>query len=159
MQATSRLLISLGYRKTLFNHLARQRDTNLYFTFPERGEDCLALGTIADGVFGDYHYRHPEYKGYCQSVTQDFPGLEAGLRRNALENRLHPLEVALLSARISPDLFADVLGREHSEALFRRWQESALVESVDPANPRSTLRLTGNGSWFISHMMAELAAS
>jgi len=158
MQAASRLLISLGYRKTLFNHLARARDTNLYFTFPERGEDCLALGTIADGVFGDYHYRHPEYKAYCQSVTPAFPGLEAGLRRNALENRLHPLEVALLSARIPPGLFADVLGQERSEALFRRWRESALVESVNPADPCSNLRLTGNGSWFISHMMAELAA-
>lgn len=90
LQSVSRLLASLGYRKTLFNHFARQRDTNLYFTFPERGEDCLALGTIADGVFGDYHYRHLEYKQYCQSVNETFPGLQGGLRRNALENRLHP---------------------------------------------------------------------
>lgn len=155
LQAASRLLISLGYRKTLFNHFAREHDTNLYFTFPERGEDCLALGTIADGIFGDYHYRHPEYSPYCRSVSDAFPGLQGGLRRNELENWLHPLEISLLSARISPELFVDVLGKDRSGALFDRWRQAALVEE-DPLSGR--LRLTGNGSWFISHMMAELAA-
>jgi coproporphyrinogen III oxidase-like Fe-S oxidoreductase len=153
LQGVSHLLASLGYRKTLFNHFARERDTNLYFTFPERGEDCLALGTIADGVFGDYHYRHPEYKPYCQSVNETSPGLQGGLRRTALENHLHPLEIALLSASISPKLFADVLGRDRSEALLRRWQEAALVKE-DPLSDR--LCLTANGSWFVSKMMADL---
>ena len=153
LQGVSRSLASLGYRKTLFNHFARERDANLYFTFPERGEDCLALGTIADGVFGDYHYRHPEYKPYRQSVNDVFPGLQGGLRRNALENRLFPIEVALLSASISPELFADVLGRGSSEALLRRWREAALV-GEDPISGR--LCLTANGSWFTSKMMAEL---
>jgi len=143
----------MGYRKTLFNHFARERDTNLYFTFPERGEDCLALGAIADGVFGDYHYRHPEYKAYSQSVSDAFPGLQGGFRRSALENRLYPLEIALLSASISPELFAQVLGSGRSEPLLRRWQEAALV-GKDPLSGQ--LRLTGNGSWFVSQMMAEL---
>lgn len=152
-QAASRLLSFLGYRKTLFNHFARARDTNLYFTFPERGEDCLAVGTIADGVFGDYHYRHTEYKLYRSSVSKTFPGLQGGLRRNALENRLHPLEVAILSARIRPDLFVDVLGQEHADRLLEHWQEAALVEKeADGAR----FRLTANGSWFAGEMMAQL---
>ena len=154
LQGVSRLLASLGYRKTLFNHFARQRDTNLYFTFPGRGEDCLALGAIADGVFGDYHYRHPEYKPYRQSVSEAFPGLQGGLRRSALENCLFPLEIALLSASISPELFADVLGKDRSETLLRRWREAALVEEDSLS---SRLRLTANGSWFTSKMMAELS--
>jgi oxygen-independent coproporphyrinogen-3 oxidase len=151
-QAASRQLVSLGYNKTLFNHFARERDTDLYFTFPERGEDCLALGTIADGVFGDYHYRHPEYKPYCQSVTETFPGLQGGLRRNALENRLHPLEVAILSGNLPRDLFADVLGQSRSEELFRQWRDSALVKGTRDGY----LRLTGNGSWFAERMMEQL---
>ena len=155
LQGVSRLLSSLGYRKTLFNHFSRERDTNLYFTFPERGEDCLALGTIADGVFGDYHYRHPEYKPYCQSVDEAFPGLQGGLRRSALESRLFLLEITLLSASISPELFADVLGRDRSEALLRHWREAVLV-GEDPLSGR--LCLTANGSWFVSKMMAELSA-
>lgn len=153
MQAASHLLGSLEYRKTLFNHFARERDTNLYFTFPERGEDCLALGTIADGVFGDYHYRHPEYKAYCHQVNEVFPGLQGGLRRNALENYLFPLEVALLSACFSPVLLEDTLGEEHAGQLLRRWREAALIKDcVEPGH----LCLTGNGSWFISTMLAEL---
>jgi coproporphyrinogen III oxidase-like Fe-S oxidoreductase len=153
LQAASRLLASLGYRKTLFNHFAREKDANLYFTFPERGEDCLALGAIADGVFGDYHYRHPEYAAYCRGISEAFLALQGGLRRSDLENRLYPLEVALLSATISPELVADVLGRDHSESLLRCWRESALVE--DDIRP-GCLRLTSNGSWFTGLMMAQL---
>jgi hypothetical protein len=104
---------------------------------------------------GDYHYRHPEYEAYRQSVNEAYPGLPGGLRRNALENRLHPLEIALLSASIPPELFADVLGRDHSKPLFRRWRESALVEEDSRSG---CLRLTANGSWFTSQMMAELSA-
>ncbi len=155
LQAASRLLAALGYRKTLFNHFARQRDTNLYFTFPERGEDCLALGTIADGVFGDYHYRHPEYKAYCQSVNEAFSGLQGGLRRNALENRLHPLETAILSGSVPSELFAGTLGKERSEKLLRTWRETALIENETRCGP---LRLTANGSWFAGNMMAQLLA-
>ena len=147
-------LSSLGYRKTLFNHFARERDTNLYFTFPERGEDCPALGAIADGVFGDYHYRHPEYEPYCQSVDSSFPGLQGGLRRSVLENRLYPLETALLSASISLELLVDVLGRDRSGALLQHWREADLVEG-DPLSGH--LCLTANGPWFVSKMMAEVS--
>jgi len=155
LQAASRWLAFLGYRKTLFNHFAREKDTNLYFTFPERGEDCLALGTIADGVFGDYHYRHPEYKAYWQSLNEAFPGLQGGLRRNALENRLHPLEVAILSASLPSELFADSLGRGRAHEMFRPWQESALVEEDTRCG---RLCLTANGSWFAGNMLAQLSA-
>lgn len=154
LQAASRLLATLGYRKTLFNHFARAQDTNLYFTFPERGEDCLALGTIADGVFGDYHYRHPEYAPYCRLVNEDFPALQGGLQQTNLETRIQPLEVALLSGCISPSLFAQTLNPAQFEPLRRRWQESALVE--DTLSGR--LRLTTNGSWFVGEMMTQLFA-
>ena len=153
-QAASRCLASLGYQRTLFNHFARDRDTNLYFTFPERGEDCLALGTIADGVFGDYHYRHPEYKTYCREMDGALPGLQGGLRRNAIENLLHPLEVALLSGRLPVRLFSDRLGTARANKLFHLWQESAMVKREAGSG---VLGLTTNGSWFAGNMMEQLA--
>jgi oxygen-independent coproporphyrinogen-3 oxidase len=153
LQAASRLLASLGYKKTLFNHFAREKDTNLYFTFPERGEDCLALGTVADGVFGDYHYRHPEYAAYRRGASESFPTLQGGLRRNKLESQLRPLEIALMSGSIFPNLFADVLGNERANELLRCWREAALVEADIR---RGCLLLTANGSWFTGHMMAQL---
>jgi coproporphyrinogen III oxidase-like Fe-S oxidoreductase len=148
-QTASHELRALGYRKTLFNHFADDRDTNLYFTFPERGEDCLALGTIADGYFGDYHYRHPEYAVYRRSVSEGFPGLQGGLRRSEVEEYLQPLTIALLSGSVSPALFEDA----GSQSLLRDWQRSLLLAD-DPETGH--LRLTGNGSWFVGNMISDL---
>jgi coproporphyrinogen III oxidase-like Fe-S oxidoreductase len=148
-QAASHLLSALGYRKTLFNHFADDRDTNLYFTFPERGEDCLALGTIADGYFGDYHYRHPEYAIYRRSVSERSPGLQGGLRRSEVEQYLQPLTIALLAGSVAPALFADPV----SQALLHDWQRSLLLENEPETG---NLRLTGNGSWFVGNMISDL---
>jgi coproporphyrinogen III oxidase-like Fe-S oxidoreductase len=150
-QAASHLLNALGYGKTLFNHYADDRDTNLYFTFPARGEDCLALGTIADGTFSDYHYRHPEYASYSRQVGDHFPGLQGGLRRSKVENRLQPLTVALLAGRIPLSLFEDAAG----QALLHEWRGSRLL--VDHVQT-SHVHLTGNGSWFVGNMISELMA-
>jgi coproporphyrinogen III oxidase-like Fe-S oxidoreductase len=151
-QAASHLLYALGYKKTLFNHYADHRDTNLYFTFPARGEDCLALGTIADGSFGDYHYRHPEYAIYSQQVAENPPGLQGGLRRNKVENRLQPLTVALLAGSVPPSLCTDPT----SQRLAHEWQRSRLL-AEDPET--GELRLTGNGSWFVGNMISELLSA
>lgn len=149
-QVAGRFLMAQGYRKTLFNHFAGEHDTNLYFTFPERGEDLLALGTIADGVFGDYHYRHPEYAAYRRGVGPDAPGLEGGLRRTPRENRLRPLVTALMAGRVPPPLLKDLAG----DALRSAWLRSRLLAP----GPDGDLLLTGNGSWFAGNMISELAA-
>jgi coproporphyrinogen III oxidase-like Fe-S oxidoreductase len=151
-QAASHLLGALGYRKTLFNHYADDRDTNLYFTFPARGEDCLALGTIADGSFGDYHYRHPEYAAYNRSVGRTFPGLQGGLRRTEFENCLQPLTIALLAGCVPPSLFDDPLAQD----LLPPWRDLCLLTD-DPATGH--LRLTGNGSWFVGNMLSQLQSA
>jgi len=149
IQVASRTLLALGYKKTLFNHFAGAKDTNLYFTFPARGEDCLALGTIADGLFGDYHYRHPEYATYCHGVNAQSPGLEGGLRRNGLETRLQPLVAALMAGSVPPSLLAGPAG----QALLPRWRESRLLAD-DPLT--DNLCLTGSGSWFVGNMISQL---
>ena len=153
-QGASQRLVSLGYRKRFFNHFALKEDKDLYFTFPERGEDCLAMGTIADGVFNSYHYRHPVYGAYCKSVSQTFPGLMGGVRNNAREDSLASLETAILSGEISVAHLVQVFGRERSHELLQQWFESALVVT-DPEDA-GTLLLTTNGSWFAGEMMANL---
>jgi coproporphyrinogen III oxidase-like Fe-S oxidoreductase len=150
-QVVSRFLMSLGYEKTLFNHFAGAVDTNLYFTFPARGEDLLALGTIADGLFGDYHYRHSEYAAYCRGVDAHSPGLQGGLRRNDGENRLQPWVTALMAGRVPPSLFADPV----TQTLLSGWRESLLLAD-DPQS--GDLRLTGSGSWFVGNMISQLVA-
>ncbi|NDJ85437.1 MAG: radical SAM protein [Chloroflexi bacterium] len=148
IQAAARLLEALGYRKTLFNHFARRRDMNLYFSFPERNEDCLAVGTIADGVFGDYHYRHPSYAAYMRSATADYPGLQGGLRRNASENILQPLTTALLAARIPEAL----LYTSVPPPLRARWEHAQLLAHQPD---EQIFTLTSNGSWLLGNMISE----
>lgn len=152
IQAAEQLLRHSGYSKTLFNHYARSHDTNLYFTFPERGEDCLALGTIADGVFGSYHYRHPEYMPYLKQVSQAFPALQGGLRRSQVENQLFPLETAILSGAFQISQFIDVLGSADTSALIDEWIGSNLIYPDG-----DSFRLTASGSWFVGTMMKDVA--
>jgi coproporphyrinogen III oxidase-like Fe-S oxidoreductase len=107
-QAGATTLRQLGLRQNLFNHWADAADQNIYFTYPTRGEDCLAVGTIADGVLGDYHFRHPRYGAYMRATAEGWPGLQGGLRRTTEETMLMPLLTTILSGHISP-LRANVL--------------------------------------------------
>ncbi len=153
-QAGAWLLKMHGFGKNLFNHWADQRDANVYFTFPMRGDDLLAIGTIADGVFGEYHYRHPRYPDYMRAAHEGQPGLEGGLRRTPQENRIKPLMTAVLSSHIPADLLPAFQARISPDhvSLVERWFDSALVQ---PA-PDGGLELTTNGVWFAGNMINEL---
>jgi oxygen-independent coproporphyrinogen-3 oxidase len=140
-----------GYLKNVFNHWAGWRDANLYFTFPTRGEDCLAVGAIADGVFGDYHYRHPRYGPYLRAAVLGSPGLEGGLRRTARENAVRPLVTALLSGHIDETQVGEFV-MSKGESLIEKWQANALLEP----DPHGGLRLTASGAWFTGNLIAEI---
>ena len=146
------LLEASGYRKNTFNHWANERDDNRYFTFPIRDEDCLALGTIADGMFGDYHFRHPKFANYLRSAGPESPGLEGGLRRTAYESAIRPVTTAILSGRIPPELVDHLRRRTDDVAVVERWTELGLVAGRDDGG----LHLLTNGSWFAGNMLQEL---
>ena len=154
-QTGAQLLERRGFRKNLFNHWANPRDDNRYFTFPTRGEDLLALGTIADGVFGDYHYRHPRYSEYRQNVSGSFPGLEGGLLRNRVENLLRPFISAILFGYLSnsaSEALHNLMGNE-AVRLVEMWQRCGLLVA-DAGSPG--LSLTPSGSWFAGNMLLQL---
>ena len=143
-----------GYRMNLFNHWANARDENVYFTFPTRGEDLIAIGTIADGVIGDYHYRHPIYARYLNAVTACSPGLDGGLRRTPLENAIHPLTTGLMAGTIPGQLVPRLAGLAGTDGLplVHEWLDRRLVRP----GPGGSLQLTGSGSWFNGNMVREL---
>jgi oxygen-independent coproporphyrinogen-3 oxidase len=146
-------LLSNGFSMNVFNHLAKGRDKNLYFTFPERNEDLLALGTIADGVFGEYHYRHPTYLSYINQVSEGNPGLQGGIRKNTIERLLHPLEIEIMSGCIDKDIFMEKLGYKRADQLFENWIEKKIIM---PAYQDKNYLLTPNGAWFIGKMLEEI---
>lgn len=152
-QAGAQLLAKHAYRKNLFNHWADSLDANTYFTFPTREEDCLAAGTIADGVFANYHYRHPRYSEYLRLTTNEFPGLEGGLRRTNLEEKMHPWVTAISSARLDPS-FQGVLQAAtpgDSDLLFL-WLSLGLFRP----GKDGLLELTDCGSWFAGNIIADM---
>lgn len=150
-QVAAAVLEANGYRKNTFNHWAGQRDDNRYFTFPSRGEDLLAVGAIADGVFGDYHFRHPRYAAYLRTAAPSFPGLEGGLRRTPTEDGLHPVTTAIMSGHIPARLAGRLYGRAGRAVLSDRWLDLGLVAEADEGG----LQLLTNGSWFAGNMINE----
>lgn len=150
--AGATLLEQRGFTKNLFNHWADARDENIYFTFPQRDEDLLAVGAIADGVFGDYHYRHFGYNEYLQVSAEGRPALEGGLRRTAREQQLQPLITGILSSKIEPAQWAALGGTAACAEVIRQWKKRGLVT----ADKQKRLTLTPSGSWFAGNLITEL---
>lgn len=152
--SAEQILTKKGYQKTAFNHFCLPDDKNLYFSFPERGEDCLSLGTIADGVFGAYHYRHKIFKAYCDGVVNGSQGLAGVLRRDSFEDYIWKVETALLSARIRFPMLEDlytIIG-EPFKIILRQWVRSSLLREETKSGD---FVLTENGSWFIGEMIQQ----
>jgi hypothetical protein len=95
-------LLKHGLRIVLYNHLSKHRDKNLYFTSPSRHEDLLGIGTIADGYFGNFQYRHSTYLAYLKSISEKNPGFEGGLVRSAAEDVYRHVEVEIRSGKPDP---------------------------------------------------------
>lgn len=153
-QAGASVLEQAGFHKNLFNHWADSKDKNIYFTFPTRGEDCLAVGTIADGVMGDYHFRHPRYANYMRHSGNGQPGLQGGLRRTPQETALLPFTTALLAGYIPPSQVPFFKSRPLGAAsLCDAWQQHQLI-AADIT--RGGFQLTATGSWFAGNMVREL---
>jgi oxygen-independent coproporphyrinogen-3 oxidase len=144
------LLERRNYRKNLFNHWAGSRDKNTYFTFPMRGEDLLAVGAIADGVFGNFHYRHPVYSEYIAGAFGKHPVLEGGLVRNKVEERQRPVATALLSGTFAAETMEYHLPGS-SSALLHRWEVNGLIRPAEAG----LMTLTPSGSWFAGNMIRE----
>lgn len=145
-----------GFRKNIYNHLSRPEDDNRYFTGPLRNEDLLGLGTIADGFFGDYHYRHAELNAYRRQVADGLPGLAGGIRRSPAERGFRKLEVQIRSGRPDPLVFVQVLGEEKALALFRDWIRRGLIQTMDDD---ASCELTAAGAWFIGAMLSVCKAA
>jgi coproporphyrinogen III oxidase-like Fe-S oxidoreductase len=151
--AAAQVLEAHGFRRNVFNHWANARDANVYFTSPARGEDCLAVGAIADGVVGDYHVRHPRFAAYLRGAEVDGVGLEGGLRRTTLENDVRPLVTSLLSGHLDA-VVVEAVGRAAGghEALTNDWVRRRLVDR----DRAGGLTLTASGSWLAGTMVIAL---
>lgn len=150
--ATVMYLLQKGYQKNLFNHFANNRDQNLYFTFPMRSEDCLALGAYADGVFKDYHYRHHDLQKTIETTSDCQPAIQGGIRRPPKTQKLFPIEISILSGKFTKNHFESILSVEQTCDLISDWKAALLIEETHP----EIYSLTPNGAWFSGNMIQDL---
>jgi coproporphyrinogen III oxidase-like Fe-S oxidoreductase len=145
-------LLQQEYSKNLFNHFVNDRDQNLYFTFPLRSEDCLAMGAYADGVFEDYHYRHYDYLETIKTTSTYQPAIQGGIKRPPPMEKLYPIEIALLSGEIAEHQFKRAFSDAETQILLSRWRAALLIEE----NQSGTYSMTPNGAWFSGNMIQDL---
>ena len=147
--AADQFLSAHGFAKNHFVHFAGPKDQDLYYRHAVRGEDLLALGPTADGVFGAYHYRHPELEAYFGSQGNAAVPLEGGVRESSTEQRTTPLVSSLMGATANEAELERLCG----ERLGDRWRRLGFVRQ---GGAPGELALTANGSWFIAEMIDEL---
>ena len=150
--AATQYLLHSGYSKNLFNHFANQRDQNLYFTFPQRNEDCLAIGAYADGVFGDYHYRNLPTAAYSEQQDSAYPPFHGGIREDSSDQLLKQIETAVLSGGFGKEEFLSVLPASTASQLLKQWEACLLIEQES----QDHFVLTPNGAWFSGNMIRDL---
>ena len=138
--AADQYLMRRGFQKNYFTHFAGPRDRNLYYTHAARGEDLLALGPTADGVFDGCHYRHPELAAYLAGPA---PAIEGTVKETGAERAFQLVMRQLMGGRLAltgGDLCCPP-----------QWREAQLLNDEGV--------VTANGSWFMTQMLEELEAA
>lgn len=170
-QAGEQYLRSRGFRKNHFTHFALRQDRQLYYRHAQRGEDLLALGPTADGRFGHYLYRHPEYRGFVgpsPPAREAGPALEGGMWESRVERRTHRARTGLMASSVAWQELREL----DAEPLLELWLAGdMLAEGQAPSAARPALagvaegpsgpgserfELTANGSWLIDTMIRQL---
>jgi hypothetical protein len=144
------LLRFSGYRKNHYCHYARIKDKNLYYTHARRGEDLLALGASADGVFGGFHYRCPTLSGKSLQEATDHPILQGGIREDPERRRISQVVAQLMTGVLE----RKVAIQAGSDTQVDRWLFRRL--HAPEKNDAHHLSHTGNGSWLIYRMIREI---
>lgn len=140
------LLRGAGYEKNHFTHFARPADRNLYARHVIRGEDLLALGPTADGVFGDYYYRHGDLSAYLEA-DRTAPPLQGGSFYTDAERYAQGVISQLMAGRV----FEDQLDETGTKYVRRLAEADLLLRDA----PSRSWRLTDTGSWFIEKCTSE----
>jgi oxygen-independent coproporphyrinogen-3 oxidase len=150
-----KFLNEAGYQNVFFNHYGNHRDKNLYFTFPARNEDCLAFGTIADGLIGPLFYRHLPLKKYNDAIKSGSPGIDFAFAEDDQRITIRAFESYLMATRIPESAIETMINTfGHSfHGIWDMWVAAGLVEKTDGTPDYA---LTGNGCWLLSTMMERL---
>ena len=128
-------------------------ESNLYYTHPARGEECIAIGPYAHGSADRLYYSNKLLPGYYAAIQAgSSPIAKAVLYDDRLE-AIRNLEWELLAHRIrQPTLeIVELLYPAFAEILAF-WQNRKLMMKTEDA---STWTVSREGSWFIGNMIVQ----
>ncbi len=143
------MMNNAGFDKNHFCHYGLNKDQNLYYTHARRGEDLLALGASADGVFSGFHYRNP-HLSRKSFEPRNSPLFQGGIAESPTDRMASTIVAQLMTGSIGEDVAKQL----ELSNLLATWQVSDMIEKTSRED--KLLRLTGNGSWFICQMIQEL---
>ena len=146
------ILNSGGFRNVFFNHFGNLRDENLYFTYLDRNEDCVALGAISDGVINRVNFRHTRLKKYLQDSHLNKKGLDFGYIESEERAKKKRFETSLMSTKISNASISgmrDYFGNSFTNA-FISWKDAGLIRQN-----HDQFELTASGCFLISNMIEQ----
>ncbi len=152
--AGKKVLNEAGYDNVFFNHYGKERDRNLYFTYPARGEDCLAFGAIADGYVGGYSFRHKKLAQYLTAVQAGELGVEYGYYENDLRFEVRTFETELMSGKIASPAVSRMFGifGLGFQGIFDLWLAAGLIVK----RTEGDYELSGSGCWFLDNMVHQI---
>ena len=144
-----------GYKNVFFNHYGNQRDKNLYFTFPQRNEDCIAFGAIADAQIGNIFFRHKKFKKYMDSVKDGNTGIDFGYIEDKKRAATKKFESYLMSTRIPNSAIHDMIEKYSFSfhGIFDMWTAAGLLKK---SLKEDVYELTGSGCWLLSTMNMQI---
>ena len=147
------LLNTNGFYNVFYNHYGNSRDKNLYFTFLDRHEDCLAVGCISDGIIGKMNYRHKNINSYISSVQREDLGIDYCFLETAERTRKKKMEIALMSTKIPNTCIEDMINfyDDKFSSTFDLWKSAGLIKENG-----GQVELTGSGCFLISEMIEQV---
>jgi coproporphyrinogen III oxidase-like Fe-S oxidoreductase/sulfatase maturation enzyme AslB (radical SAM superfamily) len=148
--ASDSTLTRSGYGKNHFCHYAKPQDKNLYYNHARRGEDLLAVGASADGVFGNLHYRCPRLSKSFLDTARMAPLFQGGVTECEEDADTSMLAKHLMTGSVPQNL----LRGEDLTDIVERWRDCLLIREKEDDN--NIFELTGNGSWHLCAMLEEL---
>jgi coproporphyrinogen III oxidase-like Fe-S oxidoreductase len=148
--AADSTLARAGYEKNHFCHYARPGDRNLYYNHARRGEDLLAAGASADGVFGKLHYKCPQLSKTFLDTGRIPPLFQGSAVESEADAQASRIARYLMTASVPGNL----LHGKGLTGIIERWRSCLLIREKKEGS--DIFELTGAGSWHLRAMLEEL---
>jgi oxygen-independent coproporphyrinogen-3 oxidase len=134
---------------------ASSQESNLYYTHPARGEDCVAIGPYAHGSAGQLYYNNKLLPDYYVAIQAGASPIEKAVLYDDQLEAILGLERELLTHRVLSQTLNKLacVYPESFPGMLEFWQAHGLLL---PAEDGVSWIVSREGSWFIGNMIMQV---